>query len=200
MAAKRCCSSQRNVLVPAPVTLSLTWGEVNLERRRPGGGSLLKKEYGIEWGNKRLRVANDSREGDAGSQVIIHYQEIHLLPALFLFFSIFLPRPLFVSNWFEKSYCRTFLTSQQKLILRAFFFFCLPTQLLPRRPGFNIPLLCMRVCLNRLFPVEMNKSRQESRWQGDGENKVESQMRSRCAGNQFHGVWFCKAACWRRLS
>lgn len=34
----------------------------------------------------------------------------------------------------------------------------------------------------------------------EGEKNRGTQMRSRCAGNQFHGVWFCKAACWRRLS
>lgn len=66
------------------------------------GGSLLKKEYRIEWGNERLGVGNDNRKGDARSQVIIHYLEIHLPPSL----SVFLcsrPHPLFVSNGYEKA-------------------------------------------------------------------------------------------------
>lgn len=92
VASMRCCFSQRNVLVLAPVTFSLTV-EVNLKRM---GGSHLKKEYRIEWGNKRLWVGNDSKRGDARSQVIIHCSE-NSTPTL----SVCLPllfHSLFVAN------------------------------------------------------------------------------------------------------
>lgn len=106
---------------------------------------------------------------------------------------------LSLSQMGMKKLLLNFLTSQQKKKISVYF--CLPTQLLPWCLGSNIPLLYMRASLKHLFFLLVGNEQgpAESQWQGRA-RKVESQMRSRCAGNQFHGVWFCKAACWRRLS
>lgn len=53
-----------------PSNLGPIMEEVSLKQRE-GVGVSFKDRYKMEWGNKRLRVANDGKKaGDAGSQVL----------------------------------------------------------------------------------------------------------------------------------
>lgn len=101
-------SLKRMSLCLPPVTLSLmVW--VNLKR-----GSLLEKEYRIEWGNERLRVGNDSRKGTPGARWLLIIWKFISHPCLpMLFLSLVLTLSLFQMGF--KKLLLNFLTSRQKI-------------------------------------------------------------------------------------
>lgn len=168
------------------------WGQSEAD-----GVSLWKKESRIEWENGR-------KNSMLGARWIFIIWKFIFRPLSYYsnaFFSVFClsDLPFFVwkglktttisdisakykSNWFFFS------------LFRFQYYCCLDVYYLIYHS-----FTCMHLLGICFLLVQREQGPAVSQWQWRV-SKVESQMRSRCTRNQLHGVWFCKAAFWRRLS